>query len=146
MKAMGLSVLAILFFGAQAATQKAAKKDLQALQGTWKLAALEVNGVDVPVAKLDGTLVTIKDEFYIVKVKDRDFKVVLKLDPGKEPKEMDMIFQEGANKDKVHKGIYKIEKDQLKICRGLTPDQDRPNQFATWPNTNVFVATWQRKE
>ena len=25
------------------------------------------------------------------------------------------------------------------------PDQDRPNQFATWPGTNVFVVTWKKK-
>jgi uncharacterized protein (TIGR03067 family) len=138
-------LLAFSLLGAQPNADSAVKKDLKALEGTWVMAGLEVNGIDVPVNKLDGTELTIKDDLYALKAKDKVFKVVLKLDPSKDPKEIDMIFQEGANKDKVHKGIYKVEKGQFKICRGLNPEQHRPNQFATWPNTNYFVATWKRK-
>ncbi len=142
-KTAGLFVL-LGILGAEA-QEDAVKKDLKALEGTWGMEALEVNGVDVPVSKLEGTEVTIKGDQYTLKIKDKVFKVVLKLDPSKEPKEIDMTFLEGNNKEKLHKGIYRVEKDRFKVCRGLNPEQNRPNQFATWPNTNYFVVTWKRK-
>lgn len=120
-------------------------KDLKALQGKWKMAALEVNGVDVPAHKLDGTVMHIQGDEYTVKLKGKEIKVKLRLDPGKKPKEIDMIFQDGPNKDKVHKGIYRLlDKDRFQFCRGLNPEQPRPTEFGTWPDTNYFLVTWQR--
>ena len=124
----------------------AAKKDLKALQGAWVIAALEVNGMEVAADKLEGTVLTIKDDRYIVKIKDKVINTaVIELNPKKDPKELNMTPQEGAAKDKLHKAIYKIEGDTFKMARGLNPEQDRPDQFATWPGTNVFVISWKRK-
>jgi len=36
--------------------------------------------------------------------------------------------------------------DTLKVCRGLRPEQERPTQFGTWPNTNLFLVTWKRQK
>lgn len=141
-----LSFLSLLVFiiGAQGAQDDPAKKDLKGFEGTWVIAALEVNGKDVPTQNLEGTSVTIKGTSYTVKVKDTLFPMVIKLDPSKDPKEIDMTPTEGDKKDQVHKGIYKLEKDTFRICRGLRPDQNRPNQFGTWPGTDYFVVTWKR--
>src|SRR5688572_27399942 len=123
--------------------EDAVKKDLKAMEGNWVMAALEVNGRDVAVDKL-GSSLTIKGSDYVVTIKDKKFAVAISLDPAKDPKEMNMLFQEGANKDKVHKAIYKIEKDTLFICRGLNPEHDRPREFATWPDTGYFVVRWKK--
>ena len=69
----------------------------------------------------------------------------LKLDPSKEPKAVDMIKSVPGSADEVIKGIYTFENDTLKICRGLNASQERPNQFATWPDTNYFVVTWKKQ-
>jgi hypothetical protein len=45
----------------------------------------------------------------------------------------------------VYKGIYVFENGVFKMCRGANPDQRRPNQFATWPDTGYFVVTWKKK-
>jgi uncharacterized protein (TIGR03067 family) len=122
------------------------KKDLKLLQGAWTMAALEVNGVNVPPAKLDNTVLTIKDDVYTITIKGKTVarcKLVLK--PKEDPKHLDMIFLEGAKKDDLHKAIYRIDGDKLQICRGLNAEQARPNQFATWPDTNYFVVTWRRE-
>lgn len=124
--------------------QDAAAEDLKKLQGSWELAALEVNGQDVPLEKLKGTTLTVKDFLYTVKIKDQVLENRIELDPSKSPKNLDLIPLEGANKDKIHKGIYKIDGDTFMMARGLAPEQDRPEQFATWPNTNYFVVTWKR--
>jgi uncharacterized protein (TIGR03067 family) len=125
--------------------EEAAKKDLEKMQGTWTMAALEVDGKQVPEAKLQGTTLLIKDNKYIVQLKGQKFETVFQLDPTKKPKEIDMTFAEGANKDKVHKGIYSLEGDTFKLCRGQQPDRERPTEFGTWPDTGIFLVTWKRK-
>jgi uncharacterized protein (TIGR03067 family) len=122
-----------------------AKKDLKLLHGAWTMEALEVNGQDVDVGKLEGTVVTIDGEKYAVKLKAQTIACVIRLDASKDPREIDMVFEQPGAAEKVHKGIYKIDGDTLKIARGLNPEQARPNQFATWPGTNYFVVTWRRK-
>lgn len=122
----------------------AVRKHLERMQGTWVMTALEVDGKLVPENKL-GTILIIKGSKYTTRVKDREFATAFKLDPAKSPPAIDMVFTEGDNKDKVLKGIYKLEGDTLKVCRGLSADKDRPTQFGTWPNTGIFMVTWKRK-
>src|SRR5262245_20638186 len=120
-----------------------ANKDLKRLQGTWVMAALEVDGKLVPENKL-GTTLIVKGNKYTTRVKDKEFTTTFTLHPAKSPPAIDMVFTEGDNKDKVLKGIYKIEGDTLKVCRGLSADKARPTQFGTWPNTGIFMVTWKR--
>lgn len=144
-RSLTLGVL-VWFVVSAAAQDDAAKKDLKLLQGTWVMAALEVNGMDVPANKLEGTVLTIKDDAYVVKVKDRMVTTArIELDPSKAPKHFNMTPQDGDKKDMLQKGIYKIEGETFKLARGLNSEQERPNQFATWPDTNYFVVTWKRK-
>jgi uncharacterized protein (TIGR03067 family) len=131
---------------AQASAQEKANKDLERMQGTWTMQALEVNGKDVAAEKLQDTILIIKGDEYRTKVKDKEpLGFRLKLDPSKDPKAVDMVQIHPGGVEKVIKGIYTFENDGLKICRGLTPEQERPNQFATWPDTNYFVVTWKKQ-
>jgi uncharacterized protein (TIGR03067 family) len=144
-KPLWLSPLLVVAL-AQPADDAKAKKDLAAMQGTWTMHALEVNGENVPAAKIQNSFLIIKGDEYRTKVKDklqRGFR--LKLDPSKTPAHLDMIQAMPGEAEKTFKAIYKLENDTLKICRGLTADQDRPKQFATWPDTNYFVVTWKRQ-
>ncbi|MBI1831610.1 MAG: TIGR03067 domain-containing protein [Planctomycetes bacterium] len=123
-----------------------AKNDLDRMQGTWIMHALEINGKEVGPQQLQNTVLTIKGDAYTTKVKDKEIPGVrLKLDPSKNPKAVDIIKTTPGGGEEVIKGIYTVESDVLKICRGLSADQDRPNQFATWPNTNYFVVTWKKQ-
>lgn len=131
---------------AQPANEAKAKKDLERLQGTWVMHALEVDGKDVGAKRIqDSYLIVTKDQ-YVTKVKDKEqpgFRIVL--DPSKEPKHIDMIKAMPGGAEEVFKGIYTFDGDTLKVCRGLTAKQERPQQFATWPNTSVFLVTWKKK-
>lgn len=138
-------VVAVLLLVSGPGADDPAKKDLKFFEGSWTLAALEVNGKDVPAQNLEGTVLTIKGSDYKVALKNKTvIACVIKLNPTKSPKEIDMTFTDGPNKDKVHKGIYRFDGAKFQLARGLNPEQARPNQFATWPDTNYFVATWKR--
>jgi uncharacterized protein (TIGR03067 family) len=140
------ALLLIAFGNGAGNDTDAAKKDLAKFQGEWVLAAMEVNGQDVPANKLDGSVLTIKDDIYAVKRKTETIRVKITLDPAKDPKEIDMLFLDGANKDKVQKGIYRFKDEMFQITRGIAPGQNRPRDFATWPDTGYFVMTWKKKE
>src|SRR5689334_16640602 len=101
---------------AQPAAEDKAKKDLAKMQGTWAMQALEINGKDVPVDKIGDTLLIVKADDYHTRIKGKDVAGFrLKLDPSKEPKEIDMIKKEPDGTEKVYKGIYKFDNDVLKI-------------------------------
>jgi uncharacterized protein (TIGR03067 family) len=136
---------AVILIAAEPAKEDEAKKDLEKLQGSWTMAALEVDGKPVPEEKLKSSTLTIKKDKYIIKVGDSTHETTIKLDPSKKPKEIDMTFTEGPNKDKTLKGIYDIDGDTFKMCRGLTADKDRPGDFGTWPDTGMFLVTWKRQ-
>src|SRR5436190_16265588 len=137
---------ALIGFVTQTAAQEPAKKDLERLQGTWIMVALEVDGKPVPEDKIKDTKLVIKDNKYITHVKGKSYETSFMLDPGKKPKAIDMVFGEGDKKDQVLRGIYVIDGDTLKICRGLRPEQQRPTEFGTWPNTSLFMVTWKREK
>ena len=133
----------VLLIAAEPAEE--AKKELAKLQGEWEMAALEVDGKQVPAEKLQGTVLTIKGDQYTVAVKEKKHAVTITLDPAQDPKAIDMAFPDGPNAPKIGKGIYKIEDDKFILCRAQSTDGERPTQFGTWPNTGVFQVTWQRK-
>jgi uncharacterized protein (TIGR03067 family) len=145
MKRFLIVAWAVISIAAETAKEDEAKKDLEKLQGTWTMAALEVDGKLVPEEKLKSSTLTIKGDKYIIKVGEMTHETTIKIDPGKKPKEIDMTFLDGPNKDKTLKGIYEIDGDTFKMCRGLTADKDRPSDFGTWPDTGMFLVTWKRQ-
>jgi uncharacterized protein (TIGR03067 family) len=123
----------------------AAKKDLAALEGTWKLVAMEVEGKEVPEEKLKGTTLTIRGNKYSVQAGQQLREVEITLQPSKMPKQIDMKFLDGPNKDRVGRGIYQLEGNILKICRALDPQQERPKDFKMAGQNGYFVMVWQRQ-
>jgi uncharacterized protein (TIGR03067 family) len=139
------ALVAILSVPAAVLHADPAKKDLDKLQGTWVMAALDINGKTTPTDQFEGTTLTIKGDKYIVKVKDKTFEMHMQIDPGKTPKTIDMSYKDGPKQGQVHKGIYELEGDTFKICRGLNPEQERPIDFTTQPGSDLFVVTWKRE-
>jgi uncharacterized protein (TIGR03067 family) len=140
-----LLVLTCALVGADDPKEDAAKKDLDALRGTWKMASLEIEGTLVPAEKLTTSTLTIKGDKYIIKVNDQTFETTMKLDPTKKPKTIDMTFLDGANKDKTALGIYDLDGDTFKMCRARSPGTDRPGEFGTWPNSDTFLVVWKKQ-
>jgi uncharacterized protein (TIGR03067 family) len=143
MKRLLLIIPAIVLIAAE--PEKKPKTDLDKLQGEWIMTALEVDGVAVPSEKLEGSTLTIKDNKYIVTTKKSKHEVTIQLDESKDPKTIDMAFPDGANEAKIGKGIYKIDGDKFILVRAQSTENERPTSFGTWPNTGVFMVTWQRK-
>jgi RNA polymerase sigma-70 factor (ECF subfamily) len=128
-----------------ASKEDAAKADLKKLQGTWTLVSLETGGKKVPEGQLQDVTFVVKDDKATLKHGDAPaHEGTLKVDPGKDPKEIDMTLGE-AGKGEVQKAIYKLEKDTLTICTAHSADE-RPSAFATKEGTKLAVMVFKKKD
>jgi uncharacterized protein (TIGR03067 family) len=105
----------------------AKKKDQELIQGTWTSTKLEFQGKESD--SKDAMKWVFKDA-KLMNVKDGKTMVegTFKLDPDKNPKEIDIVItfdaferktgKEAAKEDKNVRGVYTIEGDTLKIALG----------------------------
>jgi uncharacterized protein (TIGR03067 family) len=118
------------------------KSDHERLQGTWAFVSEERGGKQVePPEEAKGATLTFQGDRAVFKQKGGGHEASFKLDPTRTPKEIDLTVEEGG-KSAVHKGLYALEGDTLKMCLAHPP-QPRPTAFASvagerWPAVFVF--------
>jgi uncharacterized protein (TIGR03067 family) len=123
-----------------------AKKDQEAIQGTWKVVSGERGGKPQEQAK-EHTMTFDKDTFTVKRGDELVVKGTFKLDSSKTPKTIDMKILEGRNeqdKDKEVRGIYELSKDGLKWCAAEPGSDDRPKEFATKEGTKHMLITFEK--
>jgi len=120
--------------------------DAKALQGTWQAATYEANGVaqkdvaDKVVCTCEKDVFTFKYDGKVV------WKAMLKLDPSKEPKAIDLTITEGTNKGQVILGIYQLDNGALKWCTVIAGDKTRPTAFESKAGSDVALYTFKKAE
>jgi uncharacterized protein (TIGR03067 family) len=147
---MKTKVLAVvLLFGAWAVLATAggddAKKEMEKLQGTWKLTSETDSGQNIPVDPNE--IFTFKGEDLVNKVGNKvtdEFKV--KISAGKTPKEIDLIPQKEPNKGVPSPGIYKIEGNKLTVCVNFSPGSKRPAGFDSNQTNRNIVLTMEKSD
>ncbi len=123
-----------------------AKKDAEALQGTWKVVSAERGGK----AQDDATEYSMafeKDTFTIKKGGEVFAKGTFKIDPAKSPRAIDMTITESKNADdkgKEVRGIYELSKDGLKWCMSGPGGEARPKEFATKEGSKDMLVTLKK--
>jgi uncharacterized protein (TIGR03067 family) len=140
-----LTVLAAVLLVAADAKDDA-KKDKEALQGTWKVLSAEEAGMEQGDAK-EYSMIFAGDTFTIRRGSEDFIKGTYKLDASKKLKEIDMTLTEapGDEKGKTVHGIYSLEKDELKFCLGKPGEDARPKEFTT-TGTEHLAATLKKSK
>jgi uncharacterized protein (TIGR03067 family) len=113
--------------------------DLAKLQGTWRIAALEIDGNSMPAS---GSI-TIEDERFTTAMMGADYSGVVELDASKRPKRFDLLFTTGPHAGNRSLGIYQLDGDSWKICLGFA-GSTRPTSFATTPGSGHALETLVR--
>lgn len=119
------------------------RKELQALQGTWKAVSMEAGGEPVPAFPDPGfTFIVGADGKSTGRMPGSEYTATISIDPGKNPKTFDMLHESGAQKGKRQYGVYKLAGDKWTVC--ITgpgaAEADRPKDFTTKGTANaVFV-------
>jgi uncharacterized protein (TIGR03067 family) len=117
---------ALLLIGAGDPTPEA-KKELEKLQGEWKVVSMEIKGKKSEGEALKGLQpLVVKGSEWFAPL--GGVKSTFKIDPTKSPKELD-LQRELKGKEVTFRGIYKIEGDTLTFCRALAPTGERPTEF-----------------
>jgi uncharacterized protein (TIGR03067 family) len=118
-----------------------AKNDGDKVLGGWTVESFMQSGQTVDDAK--GDKVTFKKGKVEIKGKNGDHSGAYKLRPGASPKQIDFTPDDGEGADKVHKGIYELKGDTLRVLLA-GPDEDRPKNFKDKEGTGVIYVVLKR--
>lgn len=138
-----LAAGALALAGPASAEDKKAD-DAKAIQGTWKVESAESSDGNAPppeeIAKIK---FVIDKEMITIDMGERKRPAKYKLDPGKKPKQIDIMPDEGDNKGKTYPGIYELSGDTLKLC--FSRADTRPSEFAA-KGDKVFYIVLKREK
>jgi uncharacterized protein (TIGR03067 family) len=117
--------------------------DLDRLQGTWIIVALEMDGEEMPAGSPDGSKIVVKGNRFTTISMGAAYSGTIALDPVQEPKRFDLRFTSGPEKGNTSLGIYELNRDEWKICLTVTGNI-RPRNFATAPGSGLALETLRR--
>jgi uncharacterized protein (TIGR03067 family) len=140
MKTTLLAFLAAgLLFAADEAPNEKVKKEIDALQGTWRGVSAQDEGKALDEDTAKKMEIIIKGDKYTFKVAGEEQEQgSIKLDPAAKPKTIDLKITSGMDKGKSQAGVYELEKDTLKICLP-PPGKDRPKALEGKGANSLYV-------
>jgi uncharacterized protein (TIGR03067 family) len=118
-------------------------RDLDLLQGSWSVTALEVDGQEMPAAMLASARIVVQRNRFTSAGMGPEYAGTLELDESASPARLDMTFDAGPEKGNVNLGIYVLLGDTWKICLA-TRGAVRPSTFASTAGSGFAVETLVR--
>lgn len=133
----------------RADTDDAVRKELKALEGTWKTVAVEAGGQSFTKDQIPAFTFIIGAEGKATgRTPQGDYRATITVDPNKNPKSIVNSHESGDQKGKKQFGVYKLEGDKLTV--NMTPpgkaEADRPKDFATKDSASVLFVFERAKE
>jgi RNA polymerase sigma factor (sigma-70 family) len=117
-----------------------ASADLEKLQGTWQVVAVQSDGKVLPPERFPYTRLTIQGNTILHEGGQHDLKVTFRLDVSQTPRAIDMQAM-GYHTEK-YPSIYALDGDTLTICR---PDsEERPTELASKAGSKTLLITARR--
>jgi len=105
-------------------------RDLDHLQGAWKISSLELDGQEMSAAVLEGARIEIEGERFTATGMGSEYAGTVSLNASAKPRQIDMKFDSGPEAGNVNLGIYELLPDGWKLCLA-TRGGVRPRKFAT---------------
>ena len=137
--------LGSLMIAAAATADDGNQQEVSKLAGTWTCTAATNDGKPLPEETVKSLKLTLTEAGgYKTELAGQVlFDSTFKIDPGKQPRQIDMIATEGENKGKAGLGIYRLEGDVLTLCYTM-PGKDRPKDFQSTAGSAAILAVWSR--
>jgi uncharacterized protein (TIGR03067 family) len=116
---IAVALFAVALLVAADAPDEAVKKEQEKFKGTWIVESFQVG--DKTLDKLKGMTYRFDGDKVFIKVPDgKEIEGTYKLDPSKNPKELDIITPRSDGGKVVSPAIYAFDGEELKICSGAT--------------------------
>ena len=116
-------------------------QEFEALQGTWSIVSLEVDGQKMEGAPSARIVVT--GDRFTTSSMGATYEGVVEIDDAASPKHFNLVFTSGPEKGNTNRGIYELEGDTWRICLNMAGGA-RPAAFATTPGSGFALETLQR--
>jgi uncharacterized protein (TIGR03067 family) len=119
------------------------RQDLDLLQGSWTVTALEMDGLKMPSAMLANARIVVRGDRFSSTGMGAVYEGTLELDASTSPRQLNMNFDAGPEKGNTNPGIYELDGDTWRIClatRGVV----RPSSFASTPGSGIALETLTR--
>src|SRR5262245_43109341 len=142
---MGLYVVGFVVLSAGTAAASPPRKGGDTPSGTWTVVSSEQDGKPLKYPP-KGARYTFEDGKVLVGPKKDKVYYTFKADAKKEPKEIDLLREEGKRKV-ILRGIYRMEKGRLLICVGVASasgpaeviEGKRPTEFKSGPKIQLLT-------
>ena len=118
-------------------------QQLKALEGDWRFASLEIDGVTAPGAALTQSRLLIDGDRFRTETPEAVYEGVFTIDPEATPPQITIEFVEGPEAGNRSEGLYELNGDQLTLCLGLT-GASRPVAFTTRPGSGHALERLRR--
>ena len=122
---------------------EAAKKDIEKWQGAWRAVSMVKDGKSAPEGELTKIKLTVKGTDYHFQNGSFSEHGSYRFNASANPKELDIVVGEGADKGKIYKVVYSIEGDQLVICVE-SANKNRPKELSSNAGSGNVLETWRR--
>jgi uncharacterized protein (TIGR03067 family) len=149
MRKTSLLFAVVAFAGlAPDAKEDAAKKELEALQGTWAVVSAVRDGKEILRDEFKDIRLSYTGAKATVRKGDKVlFEGTIRLDPTKKPKLLDSTqLSDGEEKGKTFLGIYELNGDNLKICSSTPAGKAAPADFGSRPGSGHFLRVYKREK
>jgi uncharacterized protein (TIGR03067 family) len=130
MKTRLLAVVVGVLAATASADDVAVKKELETFTGSWQAVAVEHDGKQAPEEQVKSVKLTVRGDKYAFQDGEQVIEGTHKLDPSKDPKQIDAIRSKGPDAGKTIRGIYILDALTFKVCFAPA-GKDRPTAFAT---------------
>ncbi|HXP63099.1 MAG TPA: TIGR03067 domain-containing protein, partial [Dongiaceae bacterium] len=117
--------------------------DLDLLQGSWRITALEVEGREMPGEMLADGRITIQGDRFTSTGMGAEYTGTITLDAFAAPRRLDMHFDAGPEKGNTNFGIYELDGDRWRICLA-TRGAVRPSRFNSTEGGGFVLETLAR--
>ena len=125
-----------------AAADAAAKKDLDRMQGVWKVRQAVKLGDPSTAAETEVMQVIVKGDEMRITDGTRDETATFTLDPSRKPAVIDFTPRK---EKKTLQGIYALDRDKLSLAFALE-GKERPTEFASPKKSFVVLLVLERQK
>jgi uncharacterized protein (TIGR03067 family) len=118
-------------------------KEIEQLQGTWNVVALEIEGNTMAANMFKGAKIIVNGERFTTVSMGSTFGGTLKIDADATPKTLDILYDKGPHAGSASLALYELDGDTWKLCLGFA-GYDRPKDFVTSPGSGHALETLKR--
>jgi uncharacterized protein (TIGR03067 family) len=121
------------------------QKPEAALNGSWTLASLEVDGEKLSPETIANATMTVKDGKYTFKMHEDSEEGTFKVDSSKKPAQIDLDIQTGESKGKKQLGIYEVDATTWKLCLTEPGESTRPSEIHAKQGSKQLLFIFKKK-